>query len=311
MFPWTYTQNMQYNAASFNGSGNNVVDASAKSFLFQRYLWQRLIGVIKWNIPSTWNYDYFTYCLYMYGYVSVILTDKFGVIPQQCGLAGYDVFYAPNKCVISNPLLRGILEPRIGVDCEIIHINADYGGMWDLITYYADLLANVSSAIGVNIINSKLAYLLVAGNKSQSETLKEMYKQISGGQPAVVIDSDMLTRDGAPKWLLFDTHVGANYITDRLLVDYAKILNQFDTEIGIPNANTEKKERMIVDETNANNIATAMGTETRLERLQRDAKKVEKMFGITCWPEWRYDPMDTGMEVGGINGNSNRGNNNI
>lgn len=299
MLPWSYTEYMAYNTAI---DSSNVKDTqSIKSRFFQRYLWQDLIGVLKWDIPEYWNYDYFTYCIYMYGYVAIVNTDKFGVIPQQCGLQGYDVFYAPNKCVISNPLLRGILNPTIGIDCQIIHINADYGGMWDIITYYADLMALILSSAGVNLVNSKLAYLLVAGNKAQSETLKNMYQQISGGEPAVVVDEQMFTRDGNPKWILFDGNVGSNYITDKLLVDLQKVRNMFHTEIGIPNANTEKKERMIVDETNANNVATAIGTETRLERMQKDAKKVEKMFGIKCSVDWRHDPLEEIQEGGGIN----------
>lgn len=303
--PWGYDQQMFYNAWT---DTSNVKDTqSLKSQFFQRYLWQDLIGVIKWEIPKHWNYDYFTYCLYMYGYVCVLNTDKFGVIPQQCGLSGYDVFYAPNRCIVTNPLLKGITEPRIGIDCELIYVNADYGPMWDLITFYADLMALTVASIGTNLINSKLAYLLVAGNKAKAETLKNMYQEISGGSPAYVIDEEMISRDGTPLWQIFDSHLGSNYITDKLLVDFQKIINLFHTAIGIPNANTEKKERMIVDETNANNVATAIGTETRLERMERQAKKVEQMFGITCKPTWRHDPNETGLEEGGIDAKRSSG----
>lgn len=307
MGPLDYNNYMVY--GSQQGNAPQVLDTqNAKSAFFQRYLWQDLIGVLKWEVPETWDYDYFTYCLYMYGYVAVINTDKFGVIPQQCGLQGWNVFYRPTTAVITNPLLQGILTPRIGLQCEIIKVNADYGGMWDLITYYADLMALTLSSIGVNIVNSKLAYLLVAGDKAQAATLKDMYSTIASGNPAYCIDEKMFDRNGNVRWQLFDANVGHNYIADKLLVDLTKIKNLFYTEIGIPNSNQEKKERMVVDEVNANNVQTSIGTMTRLERMQADAKKVEKMFGIKCSVDWRIDP-NAMLEDGGIQDASSHNNN--
>ena len=73
---------------------------------FQRYLLQRIISVYKWKLPESWAENYFEYVLYCWGYISVFETDKFGVIPQACGLMGYDVMYQPTNAVISNPLLN-------------------------------------------------------------------------------------------------------------------------------------------------------------------------------------------------------------
>lgn len=49
---------------------------------FQRYLLQKVISVFKWKLPETWDVDYFLYSLYGYGYVAVVSTEEFGVIPQ-------------------------------------------------------------------------------------------------------------------------------------------------------------------------------------------------------------------------------------
>ena len=56
----------------------------------------------------------------------------------------------------------------------------------------------------------------------------------------------------------------------------------FDTLVGIPNSNTEKKERMIVDEVNANNFDTqALAYQWYLE-IDQGMKKTRDMFGIDC-----------------------------
>lgn len=94
---------------------------SSLTWYFKRYLLQKIISVYKFSgIPKTWAFDYFIYTLFVFGYVAVIQTDKFGVIPQHCSLMGYDVFYRPTNAVIANPLLKGIRQPRIGTECEVI-----------------------------------------------------------------------------------------------------------------------------------------------------------------------------------------------
>ena len=94
---------------------------NATTWYFKRYLLQKILSVFEFKgIPETWSKDYFLYTLFILGFVSVFNTDKFGIIPQQCTLTGYDVFYRPTNCNIANPKLRGLLTPRINRDCTLI-----------------------------------------------------------------------------------------------------------------------------------------------------------------------------------------------
>ena len=67
--------------------------------------------------------------------------------------------------------------------------------------------------------------------------------------------------------------------------------NLFDTEIGIPNSNTNKRERLIVDEVNSNNVETATKCELWLEDLQKTCAKTTDLFGIDISVDWRYEPI--------------------
>ena len=268
---------------------------------FTKYLLQKAMSVFEWDLPDTWNKDYFLYVLYCWGYVAVVNTDKFGVIPQGCGLKGYDVFYSPTNAVIANPLLSGILEPRIGTQCELLKLQPDYSGILDLVGHYAEQMALASQSVSVNLLNSKLSYVFTAKTKALAESLKKMYDQIASGEPAVVIDSRLKNAaDGEETWKSFEQNVGGNYIVTNLLADLRKIEAMFDTEIGIPNANTDKRERLIQDEVNANNIETYSKCAMWLENLQDACKKVNDMFGISISVRWREIP-----EMGGASYDGN------
>ena len=267
---------------------------------FTKYLLQKAMSVFEWDLPETWNKDYFLYVLYCWGYVAVVNTDKFGVIPQGCGLKGYDVFYAPTHAVIANPLLSGILEPRIGTQCELLKLQPDFSGILDLVGHYAEQMALASQSVSVNLLNSKLSYVFTAKTKALAESLKKMYDQIASGEPAVVIDSRLKNAaDGEETWKAFEQNVGGNYIVTNLLADLRKIEAMFDTEIGIPNANTDKRERLIQDEVNANNIETYSKCAMWLENLQDACKRVNDMFGLSISVRWREIPMIGGGADGG------------
>ena len=267
---------------------------------FTKYLLQKAMSVFEWDLPATWNKDYFLYVLYCWGYVAVVNTDKFGVIPQGCGLKGYDVFYAPTHAVIANPLLSGILEPRIGTQCELLKLQPDFSGILDLVGHYAEQMALASQSVSVNLLNSKLSYVFTAKTKALAESLKKMYDQIASGEPAVVIDSRIKNAaDGEETWKAFEQNVGGNYIVTDLLADLRKIEAMFDTEIGIPNANTDKRERLIQDEVNANNIETFSKCAMWLENLQDACKRVNDMFGLSISVRWREIPMIGGGADGG------------
>ena len=255
---------------------------------FQRYLLQRIMSVYKWDLPESWAENYFQYVLYCWGYISVFETDKFGVVPQACGLRGYDIMYQPTHAIISNPLLTGILEPRIGRECTIIKLQPDWGGVMDIVNFYADLMALCAEGVGVNLVNSKLAYVFFSENKASAETFKKLFDDVASGQPAVFTDKVTRNDDGSLNWEMFNQDLKSTYITSDILSDMNKIVKMFDTKIGIPNANTDKRERLNTDEVNANNVDTVSLADLWLNELKKGCKKTREMFGIQIDVDYRF-----------------------
>lgn len=54
----------------------------------------------------------------------------------------------------------------------------------------------------------------------------------------------------------------------------------FDTDIGIPNANTDKRERLITDEVNSNNAETLSKCALWLDQCQKVVIRLIKCLGI-------------------------------
>lgn len=277
----------------FINSYNSIVSPStvhvkntALAQYFKRYLLDEALSVFEWKMPETWAENYFLYVLYLIGYVPIINTDKFGVIPQHGGLGGYNVFYQPKYCIISNPLFDRTYQPDIDVDCTVIKLQPDYCGIYDLVDYYGDMLAVTAETAGINIVNSKLSYVFAAKNKASAESFKKLYDQIQGGNPAAFIDKDLLDDEGNLTVEFLNQNVGQNFIADKLLDAMRTIRCMFLTDIGIPNANTDKKERLITDEVNANNFETRSKASLWLRELKKGCSKASEMFGIDLSVDW-------------------------
>lgn len=274
--------------STVNPSTVHIRDTGLQRY-FARYLLQKTLSVFEWDMPKTWSRNYLLYTLYFWGYVAVINTDKFGVIPQQCTLGGFDVFYQPKFATVANPLLRGILNPVIGKQCELLRLQPDYGGVMDIVNFYADMLALSAETASTNLLNSKLAYVFASDGKAGAESFKKLYDQIASGEPAAYIDKNLYRDDGTPTWNFFNQNLKETYIAGDILNDMRLWEMKFDNEIGIPTTNTTKKERLITDEANSAIEESRTKAQLWLDELQESCKKINNMFGIRLWVDWRED----------------------
>lgn len=285
--------------STINPSTVHVRDTGLQRY-FARYLLQKTISVFKWDMPKTWSKNYLLYTLYCWGYVAVINTDKFGVIPQQCTLGGFDVFYQPKFATVANPLLRGILNPVIGKQCELLRLQPDYGGVMDIVNFYADMLALSAETASTNLLNSKLAYVFASDGKAGAESFKKLYDQIASGEPAAYIDKNLYRDDGTPTWNFFNQNLKQTYIAGDILNDMRLWEMKFDNEIGIPTTNTTKKERLITDEANSAIEESRTKAQLWLDELQESCKKINNMFGIRLWVDWREDNASDALTDGNV-----------
>lgn len=278
----------EYNS-TFSPSTVHVKNTGLARF-FKRYLLQEAFSVFDWTMPETWAKNYFLYVLYVIGYIGILDTDKFGVIPQHGGLGGYTVMYQPQYMLINNPLFKAASRKLvIDEDCVCLRLQPDYMGLYDLVDYYGDLMALCGEATGVNLLNSKMPYIFAAENKATAESYKKLYDTIASGEPAAFVDKNLFDEEGNLRVAVFNQDVGANFVVTDLLDAMRTIRCQFLTAIGIPNANTDKRERLNTDEVNANNFETRALCAVWLDELKKGCKKARDMFGIDLDVDWRSD----------------------
>ena len=301
MTPTSYEFYNTYNA-SMKPSTVHVSNVALSNY-YRRYLLQKVISVFKFDgIPESWAVNYFLYTLFVFGWVAIVETDKYGIIPQQCGLYGYNVMYQPTNIIISNPLIDRTMQPEINKECALIKMQPDYGSAWDIVCHYADLKALACESAAVNILNSKLAYVFAAQNKSAAESFKKMFDQISNGNPATFTDKTLFDEDGQPTWFEFNNDLKSNYIASELLQDMAKIDSMFNTEIGIPNVNIAKESGVTTAEVMSNNIETRSKAEIWLEEIRSGLKVANKMYNLNIMVDFRFkydekEVLDNGYDV--------------
>ena len=267
---------------------NQHVLSSQTGRFYQRYLLKKAISVFKWTLPDWWDENYFLYVLYCRGYLAVFNTPEFGVIPQECGLSGYNVFYRPKRAIIANPLLPDIRDLELNRNAVLMQLQPDFMGVLDLCGHYASKMALASSSIDQNLWSTRLATIFFAGSDAEQQSLKKAYQQMMSGEPMVVVNKNLRDADGNFKYEIFNRDVRQSYVISDLIADLRKIEAEFDTRIGIPNANTDKRERLITDEVNANNVETTILSDLWMDSIQDAIGKIRDMFGIQLKCERRY-----------------------
>lgn len=286
----------------------NTLYYNSRSFCYwNRSLFERIKSVIDIEgLPEEITAvngaeDLLYFSLVYFGFVAFLNDKNVGLIFSPCSPSGYNVYYSPTKILINNPsddLSKD--EYEIGTECELLKMTADYHGLYDIICRYAEKLANIDNAIDMSINNSKLAYIGYPKNKAAAEALKLVYDKIMSGEPSVYMHDNQMkilpdikqgTSDSeSPLQFTPVLDVKANYILDALLRDQQTLLNEFDTEIGIPSVK-DKKERMLTDEINTPIIDSQARALNWIENLNASAENVNNMFGLNISAKLHFDDM--------------------
>lgn len=263
-----YSGYMPYNYSQLNSIDGHYFPSEVKvshnmTFAFwERALFQRACSVVDFDLPEEWEgsvRDFFYYCLFRFGYLGLFYDKTHGFTFQPGSLYGYDWYYQFTNFVVCNPKQTDErrMDLKIHDQCEILKLCPDYRGCWDIISYYAEKLSGMSASVDMSIVNSRLAYILGAKTKAAAEALKRVAEKISNGSPTIIVDyllaNDM--KDKETPFQMVDLGVSKNYVLDKQLADFACLMNQFDSEVGIPCLPyTQKKERMITDEANMKTV---------------------------------------------------------
>jgi len=175
--------------------------------------------------------------------------------------------------VATNYIYEGKSPLMCGDDCYIIRNNDLRLPQFAVVRYYAYKLCNIDRAIDVNIEAQKTPTLVKCTDK-QRLSLKQAINQRRDNEPVMYVDESLdmdaiTTLDLKPPMVFKD-----------LQVQKHMVLNEFFTDIGVNNANMDKRERMVANEVEANNEQVKASEDVLLRNREEACKQINRIFGL-------------------------------
>lgn len=289
---------------------HNIHPSNNYAFRFaQRSLLDRLFSTAKLKTPETWDQEFCWMLWALLGFIPIIRTDKYGIIPQFGTPGGYGIFYQPVYVQVASGDASLTGTYSIGNNCALWKLTPDYAGLTDIVNLYAEQLALAYAAVYSSLTNSRVAFAIGAKNKGAAHTVKAIYDMVQSGESVIVYrDQDIpkataeeRAKDNDPFFnMSFD--VKSNYIVHDLLIDIQTIYANFDREIGVPSSGVEKRERKTNVEIATGNLDGSARARAWFDQARRSLEQVFDVFPeleghLDFTPVYPSDP-ETAVEGG-------------
>lgn len=253
------------------------------------------ISMFEWkNLPNTIDSRFLELALFQDGQAVFFKDEVMGYLALQNAVnGGFDVYRVPKgrRAYAVNGYNK-ILNEK---DSVIIYNNfLRTNSMLD-VKMFAKRLWNLDRAIDVNA-NAQKTPILIQCNENERLTLENLYKDYDGNVPVIFGAKELNVKD------VKCVQTGAPFVADKLYNLRTQIWNEALTYLGISNVNIQKKERLITDEVTRNNGGTIASRYSRLEARRQACKKINEMFGLDIWCDYRedYQVIDEVTEEGEI-----------
>lgn len=243
------------------------------------------INMFEWSgLPDTVDPRYIELQLFNLGYVcffkdditkmnrDINLSENGSFLCLQCTLGGrFNVYNLPTQFHINTA--SGYHAERDKSNAVIIYNNYLHQPTTRPIMLFAYRLYNIERTIDINLNQLKHPFVITAP-ENQILSFKNLWRQVSENEPMVVADSKFdLSQIQA-------IMTGVKNETGNLNDLKHQYMNEALTFLGINNSNTDKKERLITSEVNANNEQLLCSRDTMLVARQEACKKINEMFDL-------------------------------
>ena len=266
---------------------NEILLQRANDLTFIKYFTQFFnlsLNIFKWENTGEIESRFIERTLIENGYCFVYEDSDFGLVCMPCALIGLNIYNEPTQIQITSPLINKTLNVSDGV---LIYNNYTKTGLIPIILNYVDRLTEIETTINTNIYLQKTPYIIVADKKTE-KTIREVAKQVTNNEPVIVVKSSIVEN-------LQNLPLNTNFVADKLLELKQKIENEFLTFIGLNNnSQTDKKERLIVDEVNANNDYINRNVDILYNAREIACKKINEKFGVN-WKVTRQNNLSESL----------------
>lgn len=241
------------------------------------------LSIFEWeNLPDTMNERWLEECLFYYGSAALLYDPEYEFINTQATTNGdVNIYGLPTKlnCYSfgyqSDRInYTGLAKPSKENACVYVLNNYDKTPTVSHLQLFALRLYECQRAWDTNIRTQKFPYI-IACTQEQRLTIENMYSQIDGNKPAIVVDKDSIDLNTV-KCIKTD----APFVADKLTKEKKEIWNEVLTYLGINNIDIEKKERMISGETEGNNEVINLNLQSFLVPRQHACDLFNQLFNL-------------------------------
>ena len=157
----------------------------------------------------------------------------------------------------------------------------------DIIDVYSERLTTIARTFEIDMLHARHPFVF-AVNNNEYKTFNNIFEQIIDGQPAI-FGTDMLSHDNiAQKIAAFNTGISPEtlrYVSEAL----TRTWNECMTLLGIMNVNSEKRERMVVEEASGSSGQVLAMRAVSLNARRQAAEEINRMYGLDVSVEWNLD----------------------
>ena len=277
--------NNNYNLLSYKSIANQLNNRTYTDYFYRLMLIAR--SLFKWEglpngIDEKWIEKYLFYegtCVFYKDPNLGYMVTKWST---QGTLNAYDEPttirpYATNTMELNNGELLDNNE-----NCVIIRNNDDMIPTFPTIQLYSADLTNIKRTIDTNISVQKTPTVVTCTDK-QKLTFKQAIKQRDENEPVIYGDKNIDINS------INVLNTSAPIVFDKLQIQKNNIWNECMTFLGINNANTDKRERLVDDEVQANNQLIKANEDVMLKAREEACKRINEMFGLNISVRRRTD----------------------
>lgn len=280
------------------GKANEILLQRANDLTFIKYFTQFFnlsLNIFKWENTGEIESRFIEKTLIENGYCFCYSDPDYGLVCMPCSLVGLNIYNEPTQIQITSPLINKTLNASDGV---LIYNNYTKTGMLPIILNYVDRLTEIETTINTNIYLQKTPYIIVADKKTE-KSIREVTSQITSNEPIIIVKANLAEN-------LQNLTLNTNFVADKLLEIKQQIENEFLTFIGLNNnSQTNKKERMLVDEINVNNDYINRNVDILYNARELACKKINEKFGVN-WKIVRQNNMSESLYKEVDNGGKNK-----
>lgn len=251
------------------------------------------------KLPKSWPENFLKLNLFATGFVGVFQSYKYGdpemnnVAFNPCTFGGYDFYYQPQYIMVTNPRFQKKLY--IGKDCEILQLNEDFCGIFDICDYFASKLANLSVAFNMAAANAKIPAVFTCATDRERRTIEAAYDDTQSGKPIIIVKNPENSKEVFPTKSIVEAvyqELKHSYIGTELLDNIHQVLNMWYETIGYP-VTVDKNAHILNQEADFQFAQSSAKVKTWTNMLNIGFDKINRMFGTNMEVEYACENMSS------------------